>query len=217
MSLYLLSLGQLAGVNIEVYQLAYYHCSVDHTGVGITWLVNGMVSTNNDTIQLGIVTYGAGSSSSSLIIPGDPQYNNTVVTCNAFGFGIINGSNYINTSTATLRIQGNTLSDMSLYLLSLGKLAAVKNLTCHVQSLYINCSWSPPFSLVSIPSYIINVTYGGELVTQNTTSSTTWEYCPSQFSNYTISVAGNNSAGEGKICTTSLHVPPGIITMVTHV
>ena len=37
--------------NIEFYQLAHYLCSVDHTGVGITWLVNGMVSINNDTIQ----------------------------------------------------------------------------------------------------------------------------------------------------------------------
>ena len=106
---------------------------------------------------------------------------------------------------------------MSLHLPSLGKLAAVNNLTCHVQSQYINCSWSPPFSLVSIPSYIINVTYGEELVTQNSTSSTTWQYCPSQFGNYTISVTGNNSAGEGEISTTSLHVPGGIITMVTNV
>ena len=106
---------------------------------------------------------------------------------------------------------------MSLYLISLGKLAAVNNLICHVQSQYINCSWSPPFSLVSISGYIINVTYGGELVRQNTTSSTTWQYCPSQFGTYTISVAGNNSAGEGEISTTSLHVPGGIITMVTNV
>ena len=105
------------------------------------------------------------------------------------------------------------------YLLSLGQLAAVNNLICHVQSQYINCSWSPPFSLVSISGYIINVTYGGELVTQNTTSSTTWQYiyCPSQIGNYTISVAGNNSAGEGEISTTSLHVPGGIITMITNV
>ena len=94
---------------------------------------------------------------------------------------------------------------MSLYLLSLGELAAVNNLTCHVQSQYINCSWSPPFSLVSIPDYIINVTYGGELATQNATSSTTWQYSYSlsQFGIYiyTISVAGNNSAGEGEIST----------------
>ena len=106
---------------------------------------------------------------------------------------------------------------MSLCLLSLGQLAAVNNFIGHVQSQHINCSWSPPFSLVSIPGYIINVTYGRELVTQNTTSSTTWQYCPSQFGTYTISVAGNNSAGEGEITTTSLHVPGGIITMVTNV
>ena len=108
---------------------------------------------------------------------------------------------------------------MSLYLFSLGELAAVNNLVCHVQSQYINCSWSPPFSLVFIPGYIINVTYGGELVTQNTTSSTTWFYFLNQFGicTYTISVASNNSAGEGEITTTSLHVPGGIITMATNV
>ena len=102
---------------------------------------------------------------------------------------------------------------MSLYLLSLGQLAAIKNLICHVQSQCINRSWSPPFSLTSIPGYIINVTYGGELVTQNTTSSTTWQcnYCPSQCGNYTISVAGNNSAGEREITTTSVHIPSQIL------
>ena len=100
---------------------------------------------------------------------------------------------------------------MSLYFLSLGELAAVNNLICHVLSQYLNCSWSSPFSLVSIPGYIINVTYGGELVTQNTTSSTTWQYnyCPSQVGNYTIIVAGNNSAGKGEITTTSVVVPEG--------
>ena len=102
---------------------------------------------------------------------------------------------------------------MSLYLLSLGELAAVNNLICYVQSQYINCSWSPPFSLVSIPGYIINVTYGGEIVTQNTTFSITWQYnyYPSQFGiyTYTISVAGYDSAGEGEIYTTSVGVPEG--------
>ena len=100
---------------------------------------------------------------------------------------------------------------MSLYLFSLGQLAAVNNLICHAQIQYINCSWSPPFSLVSIPGYIINITYGGELVTQNTIPSATWQYSysPSQFGIYTyiISVAGNNSAGEGEISTTSVVVP----------
>ena len=88
----------------------------------------------------------------------------------------------------------------------------VKDLNCKEQDKFcFNCSWSPPFSLVSIPGYIINVTYEGELVKQNTTSSTTWLYCPSQFGNYTISVAGYNSAGEGEISTTLVTLPTGII------
>ena len=103
---------------------------------------------------------------------------------------------------------------MSLYLLSLDELAAVNNLICRVQSQYINCFSSPPFSLVSIPGYIINVTYGGELVTQNTTSSTTWQYCPSQFGTYTISIAGNNSAGEGELRTEEVIVLAGIILYI---
>ena len=103
---------------------------------------------------------------------------------------------------------------MSLYLLSLDELAAVNNLICHVQSQYINCFWSPPFSLVSIPGYIINITYGGELVTQNTTSSTTWQYCPSQFGLYTISIGGNTSAGEGELRTEEVIVLAGIILYI---
>ena len=98
---------------------------------------------------------------------------------------------------------------MLLYLISLGQLAVINNLICHVESQYINCSWSPPFSLVSIPGYIISVTYGGELVTQNTTFSTTWQYCPSQFGNYKISIAVNSSAGEGEISTTSVKILQG--------
>ena len=90
--------------NIGVYQLAHYQCSVDHTGVGIAWLVNETSSANNDIIQLGIVTNGAGSPDSSLTIPGYPQYNNTVVRCNAFGS--VNGNNYHNFSESTLQIQG---------------------------------------------------------------------------------------------------------------
>ena len=90
--------------NIGVYELAHYLCSVDHTGVGITWNVNETVSGHDNIIQLGIVTKGAGSSNSSLTIPGYPQYNNTVVRCNAFG--LVNGNSYSNFSKVTLRIQG---------------------------------------------------------------------------------------------------------------
>ena len=84
--------------------------------MGITWLVNKTSSTNNDTIQLGIVTNGAGSPNSSLTIPGYPQSNNTVVTCIASGF--VYGNLYTDFSQSTLKIQGNTLSDICHYVSS---------------------------------------------------------------------------------------------------
>ena len=89
---------------------------MDHTGVSITWLVNETISNSNNIIQLDIVTNGAGSPNSSLTIPGYPHYNNTVVTCNAFGF--VNDSLYNNFDNATLRIQGNTISDICHYISS---------------------------------------------------------------------------------------------------
>ena len=82
--------------------------------MGITWLVNGTNSANKDIIQLGIVTNGAGSQQSNLTIPGYPQFNNTVVTCNASG--TVNGNSYSTLSKSTLRIQGNTLSDICHYI-----------------------------------------------------------------------------------------------------
>ena len=84
--------------------------------MGIIWYVNETISTNNDTIQLGIITNGAGSSNYSLTIPGYPQYNNTEMVCVASGF--VNGSSYFNFSRSTLRIQGNTLSDICHYISS---------------------------------------------------------------------------------------------------
>ena len=106
--------------NIEVYQLAHYQCSVDHTGVDIDWLVNGTSSSHNDTIKLGIITSGTGSSNSILNIPGYPQHNNTVVTCIASGLLDVTDptSLYYNLDNATLRIQGNTLSDICHYISS---------------------------------------------------------------------------------------------------
>ena len=85
--------------------------------MGVTWNINGRGYGHNEIIQLGIVTSGE-AQHSNLTITGYPQYNNTVVRCNAFGFGIINGNNYINTSKSTLRIQGNTLSDICHYISS---------------------------------------------------------------------------------------------------
>ena len=85
--------------------------------MNIAWLVNGKSSNHDDIIKLGIITIGAGSSYSSLTIPGYPQYNNTVVRCIASGF--VDGNFYSNNSgLATLKIQGNTLSDIRHYISS---------------------------------------------------------------------------------------------------
>ena len=102
--------------NIEVNQLAHYHCSVDYTGVTVTWIVNGTRSTDNNITQLGIVTNGAGSHNSSLIIPGYPQYNNTVVRC--VKSGLVNGNNYIKSHKAFLKIQGNNHNYFASFLMS---------------------------------------------------------------------------------------------------
>ena len=70
-----------------------------------------IASTNNDIVQFDIVTNGPGSRNSSLTIPTYPQYNNTVVRCIASK--LVDGNLYSNSNDlATLRIQGNTLSDI---------------------------------------------------------------------------------------------------------
>ena len=103
--------------NIGVYQLAHYQCSVDNTGVTITWNVNDTLSTNSAIIQLDIVTVGAASSSSNLTIPGYPKYNNTVVTCLAAGF--VDGNVFINSTQSILIIQGmnNITNTKIIYIL----------------------------------------------------------------------------------------------------
>ena len=76
----------------------------------VTWIVDGINTANNDLSQYGIITSGVGSQQSSLTIHGYPHSNNTVVECNAEGS--VDGSSYFNISQSTLRIQGNTLSDI---------------------------------------------------------------------------------------------------------
>ena len=105
--------------NIEVYQLAHYQCSVDHSSVNIGWNVNGTAYTHNEIIQLGMVTTG-GKQHSNLTIHGYPQYNNTEVICIASGLlnAMDPNSFYYNFDNATLRIQGNTLFDICHYISS---------------------------------------------------------------------------------------------------
>ena len=204
--------------NIGVNQSAHYQCSVDHSTVVITWSVNGTGSADNKIIQLGIVTSGAGSSNSSLTIPGYPQYNNTVVRCNAFGS--VNGNNYYNYSDSILRIQGNTLFGVHFnYSFMLGKLKNVGNLVCKRQHNCGTCTWSSPFSLVPIPGYFVNVTkhFSGE-INETFIVGTTWNFCisPSQFGNYTVSVAGSNTAGEGDTSSMTIEINTGELKTITH-
>ena len=194
---------------IEAHQPVHYQCSVDHTSVRINWLVNGTGSANTDIIRLDIITYGAGSHNSSLAIPGYLQYNNTVVRCNAFG--TVNGNSYFNFNESILRIQGNILFGIHFnYSVFLGKLAKVVDLECKIDQYSIVCTWSPPFSLVPIPGYVVNVTtfFNGE-ISQHFIANTTLTFwiSPSEFDNYTatISVAGNNPAGEGEISTIKIN------------
>ena len=101
------------------------------------------------------------------------------------------------------------------YPLLLGKLAKVKDLMCkRQQHSCATCTWSPPFSLVPISGYVINVTKDfNKEMSKNFTSNTTWSFCinPSQFDNYTVSVAGNNTAGVGEISTMTIEINTGIV------
>ena len=84
---------------------------------GMEW--NGMefelfLSTDSSIIDLGIITYGVGTQNSSLTIPGNPELNNTIVTCIASG--LVDMMGYLNTSNATLFIQGIIICIMLLYI-----------------------------------------------------------------------------------------------------
>ena len=89
---------------ITIQQTAVYKCSVDNEAVAIQWNVNGLLSTDSSITDLGIITYGAATQNSSLTIPGNPELNNTIVTCIASG--LVDMMGYFNTSSATLFIQG---------------------------------------------------------------------------------------------------------------
>ena len=89
----------LPSPNIEIGQSALYQCSVNDTSISIIWNING-----NANIPENITVTGSGSSSSSLIVPGLLQYNNSVVKCVAAG--LVGGSTYNRFNQSTLRIQG---------------------------------------------------------------------------------------------------------------
>ena len=90
-----------------------YKCSVDNNGVSIQWSVNGNSSTDSSITNLGIMTYDAATQNTSLTIPGNPKLNNTIVICIASG--LVDTMVYVNTSSATLFIQG-IINDMQMLL-----------------------------------------------------------------------------------------------------
>ena len=131
-----------------------------------------------------------------------------------YAFGTVEGSSYVNNSVAVLRIQGNISGVWNISsVINVGKLSKVGNLVCDRQDNCINCSWSAPFSLVTIPGYIVNITNcsSGELVNKSFTASTNWTFCitPSQFGAYTVGIAGNNTAGEGERNTITKEIQTG--------
>ena len=95
---------------ITTQQTAVYKCSVDNNGVSIQWKINGNVYTNSSDTHLGITISGT-AHNSCLTIPGNPKLNNTIVRCVASGY-LKNGGNYIDTTSATLFIQGMVIDVM---------------------------------------------------------------------------------------------------------
>ena len=76
--------------------------------------MNGTTSTDSSITDFGIITYGAATQNSSLTIPRNPELNNTIVTCIAVG--LVDTMVYVNTSSATLFIQGIIMCIMLLYI-----------------------------------------------------------------------------------------------------
>ena len=94
--------------NITTLQSAVFRCTVDVV-VPITWTVNETSSVDSMFWEsyissYGIVADGAGTSDSTLTIPGDPVLNGIVVQCCALGF--INNELYNEVDSDTLYIQG---------------------------------------------------------------------------------------------------------------
>ena len=66
--------------------------------------MNEITSTDSSITNLGIITYGVATQNTSLIIPGNPELNNTIVICIASGH--VDMMDYHNSHEAILFIQG---------------------------------------------------------------------------------------------------------------
>ena len=170
--------------NIAEGGIAVFNCSSNHSAVLISWLLNKTISASTLT-SLGVIVNGAGTTVSSIIIPGlvDP-FNNTEVQCVAFGFGIGDFS----PSPVILRIQGSPEPVNSLTVVQ-------SNDSCCYQFY-----WTPPFTLPGVPilRYNINITSTSSILLQTNVSVSQWTYCPKDFGSHTVSIAAVNSVGEGE-------------------
>ena len=64
------------------------------------------MSTDSSIAELGVVTRGVAELKSNLTIPGQLEFNNTIVTCIASG--LVNGNLFLKTQNVTLFIQGKS-------------------------------------------------------------------------------------------------------------
>ena len=177
--------------NIPKGGTAVYNCSSNHSLVLINWILNKTVSASI-LVSLGVITHGAATPVSSLIIPGlvDP-FNNTEVLCYASGPGFGD----VSPSPVILRIQGRLEAPT----------AVQSNDSC-----CYHFNWSPPFTLPGVPilGYNININITdnnkGNVLQTNISNTTWWEYCPEEFGNHIVSVAAVNGVGEGEVTTLNL-------------
>jgi hypothetical protein len=186
---------------ITTVDTAIYNCSSNDSAVTIRWFIgesqNQPPTHNDNNLTLaGVITTGAATTTSSLIIPGHlTQFNDTLIHCRAAGdIGGINGISVREVRSAPLLIQGK--------LDGVGDLMTQPDGPC-----CINITWSPPYTLSGVPilGYNINITQYDQLIVSNTTdgNTTEWRYCPEKSGEYIISVGAVNGVGEGNITNTS--------------
>lgn len=90
--------------HIAVNETATYKCSVTHSGMAVSWYINDLPSTHMTIKQLGIITIGAATKLSEIMIPGSQKLNGTNVTCLASGY--VNGTYTSQKEVDMLYMQG---------------------------------------------------------------------------------------------------------------
>jgi hypothetical protein len=181
---------------ITTVDTAVYNCSTKHPDIAIEWIFNTQSANCTATSSDKDVTInGAGTNNSTFIIPGHlTQFNATIVSCRATGN--INGFNFNKVYSANLQVQG--------------KLDSIHNLTTQFDgSCCTNITWSPPYTLLSVPilKYNINISRDGQIVETSSTISTEGTYCPVESGEYNISVIAVNKVGEGDTATVRVSYP----------